>query len=46
MPIGRNCPASPYPLSLTAEDIPGRRLGVLGVLGIAGVTSCVTIAGP
>ena len=46
MPIELNCPASLNPLSLTAEDIPGRRLGVLGVLGIAGVASCVPVAGP
>ena len=46
MPIELNCPASLNPLSLTAEDIPGRPLGVLGVLGIAGVASCVPVAGP
>ena len=46
MPVELNCPASLGPLSLTAEGISGRRLGVLGVLGIAGVTSYVTIAGP
>ena len=46
MPIELNCPASLYPLTLTAEDIPDRHLSVLGVLGIAGVTSCVPVAGP
>ena len=46
MPIVLNCPGALDPQSLTAEDIPGRRLVVLDVLGIAGVASCVPVAGP
>ena len=44
MPDELNCTAFLYPLSVTGEAIPGRRLVVLGVLGIAGVTSCVAVA--
>ena len=45
MPIVLNCPASLCPLSLTAEGIPDRRIGVVGVQGIACVTSSITVAG-